>query len=214
MKDSRISWTDHTYNPWIGCTKVSPGCERCYAERQAPRHGVEWGPHGERRRAAPSTLRQPFDWSRQAAKARRPAFVFCASLADVFDNKADPAWRAELFETIRGTPWLVWLLLTKRPQNIRAMLPPDWGEGYSNVWLGVSVENQEEAERRVPVLLEVPARLRFVSAEPLLEEVTLAPWLGRGRLEWVICGAESGPGRRPFQRDWARRLRDECGAAG
>src|SRR3954449_2455038 len=163
MKDSDISWTVHTYNPWVGCAEVSPGCRNCYAAPIARRLGVEWGPHGERRRAAASTLRQPHAWNRAARKERQPAFVFCASMADVFDNKADSAWREELFATIRATPWLTYQLLTKRPQNVRKMLPPDWGEGYPNVWLGVSAENQEEAERRLPVLLEVPARVRLVS---------------------------------------------------
>src|SRR4051812_39555973 len=119
MKNSRISWTDHTYNPWIGCTEVSPGCKNCYAMPLARRLGVEWGPHGERRRAADSTLRQPLAWNRKAEKEQRPAFVFSPSMGDPFDNQVPPELRAEWFALIRATPWLVWQLLTKRPQNIR-----------------------------------------------------------------------------------------------
>ena len=169
-----IEWTDHTFNPWIGCTRVSPACDHCYAERfAANRLGVGWGPHAERRRTAASTWRLPLAWDRKAERGGVRRRVFCASLADVFDHAVPPEWRADLWDLICATPFLDWLLLTKRPQNIRKMLPAGWGEGRPNVWLGTTGENQREAERRIPHLLAVPARLRFLSCEPLLGPLDL-----------------------------------------
>jgi protein gp37 len=142
--------------------------------------------------------------------------VFCSELSDVFDNKAPSAVRARLWRTIADTPRLTWLILTKRPQNFRRMLPPDWGDGYPNVWLGVTAENQREAGRRLPILCRTPAARRFVSAEPLLEAVDLSPWLGP--VSWIIAGCESASGKRPGERptdaDWLRGMRDQCQAAG
>jgi protein gp37 len=216
-----IEWADHTFNPWIGCTKVSAGCDHCYAERLAKaRLGVAWGPHAARRVTSPSTWEQPRRWNRKAQREGRRARLFCASLADVFDNAAPADARANLWRLIGDTPALDWLLLTKRPQNIAAMLPSNWGgAGYPNVWLGTTAENQQEAERRIPHLLAVPARLRFLSCEPLLGPVDLgsvAP-LARPdepRIHWVITGGESGRSARPMHPDWARNLRDQCQAAG
>lgn len=227
-ENSAIEWTDHTFNPWIGCTKVSPGCDRCYAETLATnRLGVAWGPHAERRRTAESTWRQPLAWNRRAEREGKRARVFCASLADVFDNQVPGQWRSDLWRLIRNTPHLDWLLLTKRPQNIARMLPgpqdnclPEWGDGWTNVWLGTTAENQAEADRRIPHLLAVPAARHFLSCEPLLGPVNITRWLTDGRdqaipeLDWVIAGGESGPGARPMHPDWARSLRDQCQAAG
>jgi protein gp37 len=123
-----------------------------------------------------------------------------------------PAWRTDLWDLIRATPALIWVLLSKRPQNAPTMLPPDWHHGWPNVWLGTTVENNLEAARRIPHLAGIPAALRFLSVEPLLEVVDLAPWLGK--LHWVICGGESGAGARPTQPDWVRNLRDQVHAAG
>jgi protein gp37 len=181
-ENTRIEWADHTFNPWIGCTKVSPACDHCYAETLATnRLGVAWGPHAKRRRTAESTWRQPLAWNRRAEREGRRFRVFCASLADVFDNQVPAEWREDLWALIHDTPHLDWLLLTKRPQNIWTMLPgattmgvPAWGNGWPNVWLGTTVENQVEANRRVPHLLAVPAAKRFLSMEPLLGPVRLA----------------------------------------
>lgn len=232
-ENSKIEWTDATFNPWIGCQKVGPGCDHCYAEAMmdARLGRVEWGPHGSRSRTSASYWRKPLAWDRAAAKAGKRTRVFCASLADVFDNHASilPEWRADLWALIRATPHLDWMLLTKRPGNIAAMLPPDWGAGYPNVWLGCTVVNQAEADRDIPKLLAVPAAVRFLSMEPLLGPVDLgspvraalfagkiAPGGGDGTkpLAWVIVGGESGPGARPMHPDWARSLRDQCVAAG
>jgi protein gp37 len=184
-ENTAIEWADHTFNPWIGCTKVSPACDHCYAERLATaRLGVAWGPCAERRRTAASTWTQPLAWNRKAQREGRRFRVFCASLADVFDNAVPAHWRGDLWQIIHETPHLDWLLLTKRPQNIAARLPdagrhgvPAWGAGWPNVWLGTTVENQAEADRRIPHLLSVPAAKRFLSMEPLLGPVDLRGWL-------------------------------------
>jgi protein gp37 len=216
---SAISWCDHSFPPWFGCTKVSPACDHCYAEDWTVRRfrKAVWGPHATRVRSAPSTWRKPLRWHRAVERGDPRRFVFCSELSDVFDNRAPDAWRADLWQLIAATPALVWLLLTKRPQNFRKMLPADWGAGYPHVWLGVSAENQREADRRLPLLCRTPAARRFVSAEPLLEDVDLSPWLG-GSVSWVIAGCESSPGKRPGERPtdtaWLRSLRDQCTGAG
>lgn len=205
-----IAWTDSTFNPWIGCQKVSPGCLNCYAEKQVERWGrTQWGPEGVRGRTGPDYWRKPLSWNRAAAASGKPHLVFCASLADVFDNQAPEGARDDLWELIRVTPALTWQLLTKRPQNMAGMLPPDWGEtGYPNVWLGVSAENQEEYDRRWPVLAAVQAAVRFISYEPALGALTL---LGHEALPgWLIWGGESGPKCRPMDPDWARDITAEC----
>ena len=174
-ENSKIEWTDHTFNPWTGCQKVSPACDNCYAESWAKRSGlVKWGPGEDRRRTSASYWQQPLKWNRIAERDGVRRKVFCASLADVFDNAVPTRWRDDLWHVIAMTPHLDWLLLTKRPQNIAKMLPdprtgaPAWGGGWPNVWLGTTVENQEEVNRRIPHLLAVPAARRFLSCEPLL----------------------------------------------
>ncbi|GFN25446.1 hypothetical protein ADE_11440 [Achromobacter denitrificans] len=227
-ENSKIEWTDHTFNPWEGCQKVGPGCDHCYAETRNARYGggvpVNWGPAAPRRRTSAANWRKPLAWNRDAgvfyAQHRRRQRVFCASLADVFDNAVDPAWRRDLFDLIELTPNLDWLLLTKRIGNVARMLPThDWA-ARPNVWLGATVCNQEEANRDIPKLLAVPARRRFLSMEPLLGPVDLgrasrlAAFHANEVLDWVICGGESGIGARPMHPDWVRSLRDQCVAAG
>lgn len=211
-KNTEIGWTDHTFNPWVGCERISPGCDNCYAEMWSRRAGEPELWQGQRRRTTESNWRQPLKWNAEAKRAGVRKRVFCASLADVFDNQVPPEWRADLWALIRETSHLDWLLLTKRPQNIAKMLPGDWGDGWPNVWLGTTVENQEEANRRIPHLLNVPAVVRFLSCEPLLEPVEIPVWgqyefLG---VDWVIVGGESGPKARPMHLDWARGLRNQC----
>jgi protein gp37 len=238
--DSKIEWTDHTFNPWLGCSKVSPGCEHCYAESWAKRSGlVQWGPH-PRRRTSATTWHQPLKWQREAARTGERPRVFCASLADVFDDQAPSEWRADLWRLIRDTPALDWLLCTKRIGNALDMLPVDWGDGWAHVWLLVSICTQAEAGRDIPRLLEVPAAIRGLSCEPLLGPLDLTHLdadaagsptmcqidaltgrhtdMGRPcpdvpRLDWVIVGGESGPHARPMRREWARSIRDQCQGA-
>jgi protein gp37 len=236
---TKIEWADHTFNPWIGCQKVGPGCDHCYAEGMDHRFGGgHWGPHAERKRTSVANWRLPFRWNDQAAAAGRRPFVFCASLADVFDNQVNPGWRRDLFDVIDRTRHLVWLLLTKRPQNINGMVTV-LGHWPPNIALGCTVVNQAEADRDIPVLLNSPkaggALFYFVSIEPQLGPIDVSRYLrprsaphadgygGRegpgfttnfAQLSWVICGGESGPAARPMHPAWARSLRDQCAAAG
>lgn len=215
-EDSKIEWTDHTFNPWTGCTKVSPGCDHCYAESWAKRSGhVVWGNH-DRKRTTDAYWRGPLLWEEKAwqffrSHGRRQR-VFCASLADVFDNQAPQVWRDDLFALIRSTPSLDWLLLTKRPQNIRKMLPTGWGDGYRNVWLGTTAEDQERYDQRWGHLAAVPAAVRFISYEPAIGPLRLAP--SGPQPDWLICGGESGGKARDMAPDWARAIADDCAARG
>lgn len=207
MQKSRIEWTDHTFNPWWGCTKVSAGCDNCYAEAFDHRlGGNHWGPRAGFRYMSVSYWRQPLRWAKRGA-----ARVFCASMADVFDKRAPETERARLWALVRETPELEWLLLTKRPQNTHRYLPSDWP--LPNVRLGVTAENQREAERRLPVVLDIAHELApFVSAEPLLEHIDLSAYLRD--IGWVIAGGESGARSRPVEADWLRSLRNQCVSAG
>ncbi|NMJ43504.1 phage Gp37/Gp68 family protein [Roseomonas sp. JC162] len=219
-KFSRIEWTDHTFNPWWGCARVSPACDNCYAEAIARRFSAGiWGARAPRRFFGEAHWREPLRWNAEAVRLGARKRVFCASMADVFENRAEVvAHRSKLWELIRATPALDWLLLTKRPQLIARYLPQDWGGGYSNVWLGTTTENQTEAQRRVPHLLGTPSVVHFISAEPLLSALDVRDWLisapGRGKIGWVIAGGESGARARPSDPAWFRGLRDDCKRAG
>ena len=247
-ENTKIEWTDHTFNPWEGCQKVGPGCDHCYAETRNARFAggtaINWGPGAPRRRTSASNWALPKRWNAQSdtfmAQHGRRQRVFCASLADVFDNAVDPQWRADLFALIAATPNLDWLLLTKRIGNVRGMLAelahgndPDLSlldmMPLPNVWLGATVVNQEEADRDIPKLLAVPAAKRFLSIEPMLGPMLLPfermrEWNRIAlmnqqehavlRIDWVIVGGESGPGARPMSPDWARSIRDQCEEAG
>ncbi|KVU48170.1 hypothetical protein WK69_10695 [Burkholderia ubonensis] len=210
-ENSKIEWTDHTFNPFIGCTKVSRGCDHCYAEHlmDTRMHKVVWGPRGERVRTSASTWRQPVRWNARhaeffAAHGRRQR-VFCASLADVFDNAVPDAWRADLFDLIWNTPHLDWLLLTKRIGNAGPMIARALelaGRGvntpwpWPNVWIGATIVNQAEADRDIPKLLAVPARVRFLSMEPLLGPVALPRFCACGcnkPLAQAVSEAMDGP---------------------
>lgn len=212
-ENSKIEWTTHTFNPWTGCTKVSAACDFCYAEAWAKRSGtVGWGPHADRRRT--KTWGNPIKWNKAAAGAAERPRVFCASLADVFDNHKSilPEWRTELWALIEKTPNLDWLLLTKRPQNIARYIPASWLQSGcpDHVWLGTTVENQEEYDRRIPHLKAIKARVRFLSMEPLLGDVDMGDMSG---IHWIITGGESGPNYRPANPDWFRSLRDQSARA-
>lgn len=241
-ENTKIEWADHTFNPWEGCQKVGPGCDHCYAEARNARFSggiaINWGPGAQRRRTSEANWRKPIKWNAEAARLGIRYRVFCASLADVFDNEVDPEWRLDLMRLIDDTPNLDWLLLTKRVGNVMPMVGEFWGDKWpSNIWLGCTICNQPEADRDITKLQSVPARVRFLSMEPLLGPVDLglcdcdhgsipAPHniggvtcskcdgTGGRMVDWVIVGGESGPGARPMHPDWARSLRDQCQAVG
>ncbi|MEM6775636.1 MAG: DUF5131 family protein, partial [Pseudomonadota bacterium] len=167
-----ISWTDHTFNPWWGCTKIAPGCDNCYAATLDARTGGDyWDPKVAPRRTKAPNWRKPRKWNEIAEISNRRRRVFCGSMMDWCDKNAPPGARAELFELIKQTPMLDWQLLTKRATRIQECLPADWGDGYPNVWLGVTAEDVEFGIPRINALREIPAAVRFVSAEPLLEDL-------------------------------------------
>lgn len=210
--NSSIEWTNHTFNPWWGCVKVSPACKHCYAEAWSKRVGqAVWGIKAPRRFFGPKHWAEPIKWDRRAAEQGIRQRVFCASMADVFEDRADlDEARSALWELIEQTPNLDWLLLTKRPERIAATVP--WKDVWpANVWIGTTVETQEYAEERLPYLAALPAAVRFISAEPLLGPLDLTPWLDR--LDWVITGGESGPKARPTSPSWFHQLLNQCMAA-
>lgn len=210
-KDSDIEWTHHTFNPWWGCVKLSPACAHCYAEVWARRVGMDlWGGNAPRRFFGENHWHEPLRWDAEARRRGVRARVFCASMADVFEPRADlDPWRERLWNVIENTPHLDWLLLTKRPGQIKHTYP--WRTNpRANVWLGTTAENQRWAARRIDRLLSVEAYVRFLSCEPLLSAIDLTPWLERGQINWVIAGGESGPQARPTHPNWIRSLRDQC----
>lgn len=233
-----ISWTDHTFNPWWGCTKVSPACDHCYAERDAKRFApmmALWGVGRERRTFGDEHWKAPMRWAKtMPAKLGRRPRVFCASMGDWLDLDAPLGEFVRLLDLIRRTPELDWLLLSKRVGNCRHRLGEalnasesvslrEWialwlnDDAPANVWLGATVINQTEADRDIPKLLDVPARVRFLSIEPMLGPITVEHATdlgGPGTIDWVIAGGESGPHARPAHPDWFRALRDECEAFG
>ncbi len=213
-KDSSISWTNHTFNPWWGCAKVSEACNICYAKIDAHRRGHDvWGKNAERRFFGDTHWAEPLKWNRDAASAGIRSRVFCASMADVFEDRPDLViHRERLWRLIADTPWLDWLLLTKRPENVLKMVP--WGNDWpTNVWLGATVENQKCADERMPHLVKCPAKVRFMSSEPLLGPLDLSSWIKPGMpspIHLIIAGGESGAIAecRPTHPDWFRSLRD------
>jgi len=254
-ENSKIEWTDYTFNPWMGCTKVSPGCANCYAEALIDRRygKAKWGKGQPRVRTSAANWKLPLKWNRWTADIEddpdvqyfkstgvltttRPR-VFCASLADWLDDEVPIEWLGDLLSLIYSTPNLDWLLLTKRPGNfherLRNCVPHDavtfgmrhdWLHGYApaNVWLGSSVEDQKRADERIPELLKIPARVRFLSVEPMLGPIdfTTGGYL-RGpamqicpTVNWVIFGGESGAGARPCNIEWIRDGVRQCRAAG
>lgn len=229
---TEIAWTHSTFNPWWGCVKVSDGCKNCYAERDSKRYGFKiWGQDADRRHFGDKHWQDPIRWNRAAEKAGERRRVFCASMADVFEDRQDlDADRARLWDTIAATPWLDWLLLTKRPENMGRLVPLGWSDRWPrNVWVGTTAENQKELNKRWAHLATVPAGVRFLSIEPQLEHVELrcngcdgnvtdhlAPDQGgcSGWFpDWIITGGESGSAPRPYCEAWARSLVKQCKAA-
>jgi protein gp37 len=196
-KATGIEWTQATWNPWRGCTKVSAGCDLCYMFREQERYGND--PTVVTR--SKTTFTDPLKW----ADGR---LIFTCSWSDWFHEDADP-WRDEAWDIVRRTPQHTYQILTKRPGRIQRHLPSDWGNGYPNVWLGTSIEHQATAFRARQLLL-VPSRMRFISAEPLIGPLTL----NLVGIRWLIVGGESGPGCRPMDPQWAATLRDQCRESG
>lgn len=208
-KDSKIQWTEDTWNPHVGCIKVSEGCKVCYMYREMERFGKD--PRIVRQ-TAPSTFLAPL-------KSKTPRLIFTCSFSDFFIEEAD-GWRDQAWDVIRRTPHHRYQILTKRPERIRECLPPDWGTGWDHVWLGVTAENQVTFDQRMPILANIPAKVRFISAEPLLSEIDLMSnsvnyFNLRNRIHWVIIGGESGhnEGRyqyRPCDIRWINLIMNRC----
>lgn len=216
-ENTKIEWADHTFNPWMGCTKVSPGCDNCYAEAlMDTRYGkVSWGAGQDRVRTSQSNWNKVKGWDRNAKLAEARPFVFCASLADVFDNEVDPMWRADLFALMEATPNLVWLLLTKRIGNVLKMTDPAAGNPClpRNAAVGATIVNQEEYDRDAYKLWAVKDRreplFTFGSFEPLLGPVTLDDYAP----DQIIVGGESGKTPRHMDLEWARSLRRQSASS-
>lgn len=206
-----ISYADHTFSPWWGCAKVSLGCKNCSAETVAKRLGVFWGPNARRMPIAESTWRQPLAWDRKAARdgVRRRVLT---SMCDVFEDRRDlDIFRMRFITLMERTPNLDWLLLTKRPENMVPMTGC-WKKWPDNVWAGATVENQEMADLRISPLLEVPARMLFLSTEPLLNSIDFdGCWLAK--LDWIVIGCERGRYRRPCPLAWVESIVAQCQTA-
>jgi protein gp37 len=241
-KETGISWCDSTFNPWLGCSKVSAGCAHCYAETLEKRWDRGWGPGVPRRRTSATYWKQPIKWNKEAGAAGQRSRVFCASMADVGEDLPELVEaRRDLSIIIENTPHLDWLLLTKRPENLVRLFARWNGAGGwpVNVWAGTSVEDQAAADQRIPALMQVPASTRFLSCEPLIAKVDITnrgikngysvptqtdaegrgiEWTDPGDsyvgVDWVIAGGESGAYAREMNPDWARAIRDQCAGSG
>jgi protein gp37 len=232
-KNTGIAWANNTFNPWWGCVKISPACDACYAATFDARFAGEkphWGADAPRRFFGVKHWNEPLKWNRDATESGKRTLVFCASMADVFEHYtphgiAPPSTdsldveRAKLWELIRATPALTWMLLTKRPQNIGRMLPDDLKVAH-NVWLGATIESPAylwRADKLIEHGAGVP--VRFVSMEPLVEETAIAGYLQDNVMQrtlraigisWLITGCESGSGARHTPTDWYRGLMEQC----
>lgn len=207
-----IAWTHHTFNVAWGCTKISPGCKNCYADSLSERYGHDvWGPRNLRRTFGAAHWAEPLKWNREAEATRERRRVFCSSMCDIAeDHPTIIAEVKKLWPLIRRTPWLDWQLLTKRTDRYEKILPDDWGDGYPNVWLGTSIENNDYVFR-ADILRQLPATVRFISYEPALGPLDKIDLAG---IDWLIMGGESGPGFRPMDKQWARDIKARCEAAG
>lgn len=208
-----IAWTDNTFNIAWGCTKISEGCAHCYAERLSRQFGFPdiWGEDAKRRIMSDVYWEKPLAWNREAEWRGQPIKVFSSSMCDIFENHPIIIeQRKRLFDLIRRTPWLIWQLLTKRADRIKYGLPEDWQTGYPNVWLGVSIENMNHADR-ADILRTTPAAIRFISYEPALGSLKELNLTG---IDWVIYGGESGPQYRNHDPLWALEMKDKCEQSG
>lgn len=206
---SSIAWTDATFNPWWGCVKVSPGCTHCYAETFSKRTGHNvWGVNAPRRFFGDKHWAEPLKWGGKK--------VFCGSMCDWLEDAPGlDEQRARLFALIDATPNVTWQLLSKRIERYNQCVPEAWLKNGApkNVWIGTTVEDKQRAYSRIPILAGIQALVRFVSAEPLLEDIgdvlAMSPVIA-GQIDWYIVGGESGAGARPFNPNWARSVQDFC----
>lgn len=207
-KNTKISWCRHTFNMVWGCVPVSPGCDNCYAAFLDKRTGGNyWDGKTPPRVTGDQNWRKPVRWNKDAIHESERPRVFCGSMCDVFDNRIPLDVRERLWTLINSTQNLDWLLLTKRAPNIKRFLPLDWKTGYNNVWLGVTVEDRKYGLPRIDVIRDIPAKVRFLSIEPLLEDLGPLDLTG---IHWVIVGGESGPGARKMEAYWAEKIRRQC----
>jgi protein gp37 len=212
---TKIAWADSTWNPWIGCSHAGPGCDHCYAEAQnkfRKWNGGTWGNTAPRQVTSENNWRDPASWNSKAFAGRcgkdgKRWLVFAGDLCDIFDRLGDNDARARMWKLFRETPYLTWMILTKRPQYIPRFLPKDWGNGYDNVWIGTTVENRKNGYPRIDALRSVPATVRFISFEPLIENVSDVDLTG---IHWAIVGGESGAQARSFDLEWARAIKRQC----
>jgi len=215
---SKIEWTEKTWNPVTGCTKISEGCKNCYAETLISRFGDVWkrkNGRGFKVETHPNRLDEPLKW-------KEPTKIFVCSMSDLFHKDVPDEFISKVWGTMMMSHRHQFMILTKRPERMRSFIigakkegtNPEWERAYKimykNVWLGVSAENQRQADKRIPILLSLPAAKRFVSIEPMLGPIDLKDYLNTGLLHWVIVGAESGPKARPFDEQWAREIKDQC----
>lgn len=203
-----INWTNYTFNPWWGCDRVSPGCDNCYAAALDKRTGGDyWNPRVKPRRTKTNNWNKVISWQKKAKRENVNLKVFCGSMMDWCDKNSPEGALTALWELIRNTPNLTWQLLTKRASLIQKCLPEDWGEGYDNVWLGVTVEDVDFGGKRLDIIKKIPAKVKFLSCEPLLEDISELDFTN---IDWVIIGGESGPGFRPMKKKWAISLIEKC----
>ena len=206
---STIEWTDATWNPVTGCTKVSPGCAHCYAETITLRfkRGGPFLPGRTLIQLHPERLEAPGSW-------RKPRRIFVNSMSDLFHEEVPFDFIKEVFRKMETYDAHIYQVLTKRPERMLefAQFYVDWPKWPDHIWVGTSVENQYWADRRIPLLQQIPAKVRFLSVEPLLKAVDLSPYLSS--LQWVIVGGESGHKARPMKEEWALRIRDDCKQVG
>lgn len=216
MKDSNTEWAHHSFNPWWGCAKVSAGCDNCYATSKTSNYGYNfWDSDAPRRTLSHATWDKPLIWNNEALEAGIRKRVFCSPMADVFERRPDLIHpRQRLLTLIGATTNLDWLLLTKRPENIKILAPIDY-RYPSNVWLGTSVEDQYSVNNRIKYLLEFKKpKVRFLCCEPLLEALDIRRYLVPNaygvRIDWVIVGGEYGSRSRPMNPEWVESLREQC----
>lgn len=211
---TKIEWAEETWNPITGCSPISEGCANCYAQRMSKRLAGRFG--YDKNRPFDITfheyiLRKPFEW-------KQSKMIFVCSMGDIFHENVPDEWIDMVFDTMIAADWHTFLILTKRPERMRQYLTDlyydyDISEHsripFPNIWLGVTAENQEQANKRIPVLLDTPSIKRFVSIEPMLGEISLGE-TAKAKLGWVICGAETGQGKREMKKEWAKDLQKQC----